>query len=243
MLISLDGIVFRGDMSRGMFTVEHSALRGWFESPGVRRADTARPLGDGSFHALTYRAGRSVSWSGLILTKSPSEQLAAMQQLAGMCSDRGLSRLTVQHQGGTSWADVELLQAPEVQVLAYGRVARYDVELFAPDPRRYGDLRTFAGTETVFHRGNAPAFPKIVIPSAGAAYSVTSAGKTIMVAGAPAGGRHVIDTRTGRLTSDGALMTGMVTRADQITLPPGPGQSFTLSPNRSFQIQVQDTFF
>ena len=166
-----------------------------------------------------------------------------MEQLAGMCSGRGLRRLTVQHDGDSTWADVALVDAPTVKIEAYGRVARYDVEVFAPDPRRYGELRTFTGTERVFHRGNAPAFPQIVIPSAGAAYSVASAGRTITVAGAPSGGRHVIDTRTGRLTSDGTLMVGMVTRADQISVSRGPGQNFTLTPNRAFEVQIADTYF
>ena len=243
MLITLDGLQFHGGVRPGMFTVEHGGLSGWFESPGVRREDTPRPLGDGVFTAPTYRSGRSVAWRGLILTRSAAEQRHAMEQLAGMCSGRGLRRLTVQHDGDSTWADVALVDAPTVKVEAYGRVARYDVEVFAPDPRRYGEMHTYAGTDRVYHRGNARAFPQIIIPSAGAAYSVSAGGETITVNGAPAGGRHVIDTRTGRLTSDGTVQIGVVTRADQIVIPPGPGRDVTLSPNRAFQVQVHDTYF
>lgn len=243
MHITLDGVHFRGGLEKALFTVDHGSLKGWFEAPGVRRNDEPRPLADGSFTAPTLRAGRSVSWSGLILTKTPAEQHRAMEQLAGVCSGRGLSRLTVQHMTDTTWTDVHLTQPPEVTIAAYGRVARYDVELFAPDPRRYGERRSFSNGTNVYHRGNAPAFPVVTIPNGAASYTLTAAGQTFQVSGATAGGTHVIDLRTGRLTRNGVLVVGAVTRADPWTLPPGARQSFSLSPSASFTVEVADTFF
>lgn len=243
MLITLDGVHFRGDMGRAMFTIEHGALNGWFEAPGVRRDATPRPTGDGVFTAPTYRAGRSVAWSGLVHSTSHAEQRRAFEQLAGMCSGRGLYRLTVQDGTDATWTDVHLLQAPDVTVLAAGRLARYDVEVFAPDPRRYGELRSFSAADRVYHRGNAPAFPVVTIPNAAAAYTLSSGGKSIVVSGAPAGATHVIDTRTGRLASSGTIAVGVVTRADSITIPPGIGQTVALSPAKAFTTTIADTFF
>lgn len=243
MYITLDGLHFRGDTSRALFTVEHGALSGWFESPGVRRDDSPRPLGDGSFTAPTYRSGRSVAWSGLILTESPWEQRRAMEQLAGMCSGRGLYRLTVQHESDPTWTDVQLVQPPEVQVEAYGRVARYDVEVFAPRARRYGELRSFSNGNNVFHRGNAPAYPVVVIPDAGASYTVSAGGQSFVVSGATSGGTHRIDLRTGRLTRNGTVQTGVVTRAESWTVDPGDRMTFSLAPSRAFTVEAYDTFF
>lgn len=243
MHITLDGLHFRGDASRATFTVENGALEGWFESPGVRRDDAPRPLGDGSFTAETFRAGRSIAWSGLILTDSPREQRTALEQLAGMCSGRGLYRLSVQHESVPTWADVQLAQAPEATVLVYGRVARYDVELFAPDARRFGELRSFTGGNNVYHRGNAPAFPVVVIPTGGASYTLSSGGHSFVVSGATSGGVHRIDLRTGRLTRNGSLVTGAVTRAGSWPVRSGERRSFDLSPSRDFRVELHDTFF
>lgn len=241
MLITLDGVYFRGDMSRAMFTIEHGALNGWFESPGVRRDSTPRPTGDGVFTAPTYRAGRSVAWTGLIHSTSHAEQRRAFEQLAGMCSGRGLYRLTVQDGTDATWADVQLLQAPDVTILAAGRLARYDVEVFAPDPRRYGELRSFSSGATVYHRGNAPAYPVIRIASALAGYSITSPAGTFTVAGATAGGTHLVDMRTGRVTRNGVLMPGVSSGATW-PIDPGTGMTVTVS-GGSASIEVPDTFF
>ena len=243
MHITLDGVRFRGDGSKALFTVANGALKGWFESPGVRRDDVPRPLGDGSFTAPTFRSGRSVSWSGLILTKTPAEQHHAMEQLAGMCSGQGLSRLTVQHESHATWADVQIMQPPEVTVEAYGRVARYDVELWAPDARRYGELRSFANGTNVYHRGNAPAFPVVRIGTGSASYDITWQGRTFRVSGAPSGGVHRVDMRTGRLTRNNVPVLGAVARAETSPLPPGARWSYAVSAGSGVTVEVHDTFF
>lgn len=243
MLITLDGVRFRGDASKAMFTVENGALKGWFESPGVRRQDAPRPLGDGSFTAPTYRAGRSIAWSGLIHTTSPGEQRHALEQLAGLCEGRGLSRLSVQHESHATWADVQLAQAPEATVLVYGKLARYDVELWAPDARRYGELRSFTNGSNVYHRGNAPAFPVVRIGTGAASYDITWQGRTFRVSGAPSGGVHRVDMRTGRLTRNGTPVLGAVVRAETSPLPPGARWSYAVSAGSGVTVEVHDTFF
>ena len=243
MHITLDGVHFRGGLEKALFTVDHGSLKGWFEAPGVRRNDEPRPLADGSFTAPTFRAGRSVSWSGLILTKTPAEQHHAMEQLAGMCSGQGLSRLTVQHESHATWADVQIMQPPEVTVEAYGRVARYDVELWAPDARRYGELRSFANGTNVYHRGNAPAFPVVRIGTGSASYDITWQGRTFRVSGAPSGGVHRVDMRTGRLTRNNVPVLGAVARAETSPLPPGARWSYAVSAGSGVTVEVHDTFF
>lgn len=243
MRITLDGIHFRGDGGSALFAVEHGALRGWFEAPGVRRDETSRPLADGSFLAPSFRSGRSISWRGLIHSRSPFEQREAMEQLSGVCSGTGLSRLTVQAHGEATWADVHLAAEPSIEILHYGRIARYDLELWAPDPRRYGELRTFSGGSNVYHRGNAPAFPLIRISSGAATYNVVSPGGTFRVSGAPAGGEHVIDMRTGRLTRNGSPVLGAVVRAETWKLPPGPRWTHSITAGSGLSVEVHDTYF
>lgn len=243
MRITLDGIHFRGDGGPALFAVEHGALRGWFEAPGVRRGETSRPLADGSFLAPSFRSGRSVSWRGLIHSRSPFEQREAMEQLSGVCSGTGLSRLTVQAHGETTWADVHLAAEPSIEILNYGRLARYDLELWAPDPRRYGELRTFSGGSNVYHRGNAPAFPVVRIGSGAASYDITWQGRTFRVSGAPSGGVHRVDMRTGRLTRNGAPVLGAVVRAETSPLPPGARWSYAVSAGSGVTVEVHDTFF
>lgn len=222
MRIDLAGLTFRGDAAPALFTVESDGVSGWFESVDIRRDDSDRPLSHGSTYAPTFRTGRRVSWTGLILTKSASEQDRAMAQLRGMLSDGQSGRLTVENAGTLRWSDVVLNGAPTVRMVVYGRIARYRVEVWARDPRMYGELHTFAAAASVaiFHRGNTNAIPRLIVPNGAASYSITSPGGTLTVTGATSGGTHEIDLRRGRVYRDGVRMPGVLS-GPLWTLPSG----------------------
>ena len=240
MLISFDGLKFHGGMGRARFTVEHGGLDGWFESPGIRREDKAREGGHGSFVARTFKTGRVVSWRGLVHSTSPAAQRRDLEQLAGMAHTEGVRRLTVQHDAEATWADAQLNSAPDVQILSYGRLARYEVELWCPAPWRFGETRSFPVGSAAFHYGNVDAWPVVVVPSAPAAYSLSAGGRVFQVDGAPAGGTHRVDMVTGRLTRNNIPVLGGVTRAD--VWPVGRGVRLSWSGPAGSRVEVADTF-
>ena len=242
MRVSIGGLSFHGGEGDVRFTVESDGLKGWFESVDVRRQDTDRPSSHGSFRAPTFRTGRVVSLAGLVRTDSPATQEAAMRQVSSLLGNGQEGRLTVEGPLGVTWADVVLNAAPEVRMLAYGTTARYRLEFWAHDPRRYGVLRSFGpgALHTVYHRGDFPAHARYIIPNAAAAYRLTSPVGDFVVSGATAGGTHEVDMRTGRVYRNGTLMPG-VSSGVTWAIPPGPGWVQSISTG-SMTVQVTDTF-
>ena len=226
------------------FVIEPGGLTGWFGGVEPRRDEASRPLADGSFDATTFMSSRVVGIQGHILASSPAVLMSRVDQLNGLLSDGSTGRLSVQDEhGNVTWADVRLAAATKVSRLPSGREATFQVQFWAPDPRRYGELRSFSNGNNVFHRGNAPAFPVVRIGTGGASYDVTWQGRTFRVSGATSGGVHRIDMRTGRLTRNGVPVLGAVTRAETSALPPGARWNYSLSPSRAFTVEVHDTFF
>lgn len=224
--------------------IDPEGLTGVFGGLEPRRNESPRPLADGSFDAVTFMSARVVGIEGHILASSEASLMARIDQLNGLLSDGSMGRLSVQDDhGNVTWMDVRLAAATKVSRLPSGLEATYQVQFWAPDPRRYGELRSFSNGNGVFHRGNAPAFPVVRIGSGGASYDVTWQGRTFRVSGAPSGGTHRIDMRTGRLTRNGAPVLGAVTRAETSALPPGARWGYSLSPNRTFSVEVYDTYF
>lgn len=251
MIISLDGLEFHGHAHRSLYTVEGGALDGWFDAPAPRSDTVDRPMAHGTFAGLTFKAGRSVAWHGLVLTGSPGEQRAAMEHLAGMAQDPGLHTLTVQHDSVVTYARVNLVRPATTKVESYGRVARYEVEAFAPDPHRYGELRTFTGSSVVpFHRGNTDAVPTITVTgSFPDGYSIGFKSRDFIVRSALANGQSdVIDMKTGWVKRNGVVQPGAATRAELITIPRGVQSSaIQLTANGSgsgsMTVDLRDTYF
>lgn len=226
------------------FVIEPEGLSGWFGGLEPRRDESTRPLADGSFDAQTFMAARVVGIQGHILASSKSSLLARIDQLNGLLSDGSIGRLTVQDDhGNATWADVRLASATKVTRSTTGLEASFQVQFWAPDPRRYGELRSFASGTNVFHRGNAPAFPRITVGTGSTSYDVTWQGRTFRVSGVSAGWEHVIDMRTGRLTRAGVPVLGAVTRAETSALPPGARWTYSVSTGSSLRVEVHDTFF
>lgn len=226
------------------YVIEPEGLQGWFGDVEPRRDEALRPLADGSFDSRVFMSAREVSIQGTILASSEGSLQARVDQLAGLLADGSIGRLTVQDDhGNATWADVRLAAATKITRFTSGREASFQVQFWAPDPRRYGELRTFSGGANVYHRGNAPAFPVVRIGSGAASYDITWQGRTFRVSGAPSGGVHRVDMRTGRLTRNGAPVLGAVVRAETSPLPPGARWSYAVSAGSGVTVEVHDTFF
>src|SRR5690606_17219 len=187
-------------------------------------------LAVGWFDSRVVMSAREDSIRGTTLASSEGSLQARVDQLAGLLSDGSIGRLTVQDDhGNATWADVRLAAATKITRFTSGREASFQVQFWAPDPRRYGVLRTFPGGSNVYHRGNAPAFPVVRIGSGAASYDMTWQGRTFRVSGATCGGVHGVDMRSGRLTRNVAPVLGAVVRAVSCPLPPGARWSFAVS--------------
>ena len=250
MIIELDDVYFRGGALRSRFDVADDGLSGWFDGASPRLDTQDRPQSDGAFWSPLFRGGRSIGWHGLIHTAHPREQRTALEQLAGMCSGRGPYVMSVQHEATVTTAQVQLVKSPETSILRYGRLARYQVEVFAPDPFRYGQthvLPAVDGAVRPFHNGTTDAVPEITVTgSRPSGYTLAYRGKQFIVAAPLASGSsHVIDMATGWVhTGSGAVLARAVSRAELFTVPKGPtGPALTITGGTGgMTVRVRDTY-
>ncbi|MGI6878840.1 hypothetical protein [Microbacterium sp. gxy059] len=246
MYASLDGVTFDGGDPWALFTIWQDQIRGWFESVGVRRQDADRPLSHGAFASRAYRGGRLITVEGQINTRSPGEQESAMARMTGILADGQLGDLAVTTTEGTSSALVQLNAAPEIRVVTYGRVANYSLELWAPDPRRYGERRVWSGRSVEpWHRGNTDAHPVCTVMGAASnGYTISYRGHAFRVSGSKsASSVDVIDMRTGWVRRDGRVLTGVVSAADVFTVPRGAvAGPVTITGGPSMEVALRDTY-
>ena len=244
---TLGALTFVGDDSAATYTIEREGLKGWFDGADSRRESIPRPAAHGDFNVPTYLGGRIISISGLILATSTAGYESAVSALSGLLADGSSDELSVTEDAGTLTATVRRHGAPEVIPQVYGKRARYRVQFWSPDPRRYGATHNYGPSSSVSsigHDGNFPAAPVLTIAgSSGGGYTVTGPGsRLITVTSALASGHpHTIDLATGALYKDGARVLGGVSVYQPWTVPAGSTVTASVSAG-TVAIEVLDTF-
>lgn len=245
-LITWQGLEFAGDERPATYTIEQDGLSGFLDGVGTRGEQSELPTADGDYDSPLYLTGRSGSMSGLIHADSSPEYEAAIRRITGLAV-RSTKPLFAGSATDGLWCSARRQGDVDVTPLVYGRVARYMLQWYAPDPRWYGKMREFAGTSVdAWHAGNAEAFSIIeVAGNRPGGYTVSSQGRSYvvtkpLVSGAP----HRIDMRSGWLYVDGAVQVGAVARAETFMLPPGglTTVSLTGSGSGSMTVKVHDTY-
>lgn len=240
------GVTFDGDDGPSPYTI--TSISGWLDGVSTRLNHLERPTQHGEFDLPGYLSGRLITISGEIYTANDDEQQLAADRLTGLLADGGFADLVVDHTGRTLEARVQRSGTPVITVDRWGLLAKYELELWAPDPRKYGQLNTFgpASTVQVFHRGNFPALSTLTITGSSAGgYTMTGPGgrKIIVTRALAASAPHVFEMRTGRLSVGGVRVLGGVSRADLFAIPPGlPVTTISVSAGAQVQVDVKDTF-
>lgn len=237
------GLEFVGDGGDATFTIGDNGLSGVFDGVDSRGERVSRPTADGEFDAPGFLTGVLGSISGNIHAKSPGEYEYALRRLTSI-PVRDLGRMVADSsEWGKVWLDARRFGKPDVKHLVWGRLARFQVQFLAPDPRKYGEIRSFAGASVqAFHYGNYPAAPVVdVVGPVSAPYTVASQGHSVTVTQSLTSGQtHRINMGTGWVYRNGVLQTGAVSVANVFTIPPGPGVAVT-GP-ASMTVNVTDTY-
>lgn len=245
MRVFLGGLEFVGEVGKATYTIERDGIRGHgLGGADMRRNEENRPTSHGAFEGPAYLTGRSIRWGGLVLTDSVFAQENALLRLAGLLADGGSGTLVIEQANGSLRASVQRASPEPPRVLVPGRVASYSFEVWAPDPRLYGQGYEYAAGEKAIHRGNFPAVPRFVVQGPQPAYTISVPGKQYVVDDAlPSGSVDEIDMETGWCRRDGTILRTAVSRADTWTVPPGAAgvvHSFSGTASR-FTVQLEDT--
>lgn len=246
MRITIGGAVFTDAPTRydEEFVIEPRGFTGWFGAAGVRRNETQRPAAHGSFDAPGYRGAKVPFIRGSILASSDATYQAMSRQLEGILADGSMGRMSVQDdQGNVTWQDVRLASPAVVNPHPNDPSGEYQIGFWSPRAEIYGQERVFTGASAdVFHRGRIPA-PLVVRIGTGAAnYTITSSLGTFQVSGATSGGVHRVDLRTGRVTRNGTLLTGVVARAETWDVPAGGPVPHSVSAGSGVEWITRDTW-
>ena len=129
---TLDGLEFVADGSVGTYTLEE--IPGWWGGVSMRHEQTPRPNGHGDFDAPAYRSGRLVTLRGQVQASTDAGFEAALQALEDVLADGSAGALTVAQASGTYTIQVRRHGDVDIDVLTFGRVARYQMQLWAADP-------------------------------------------------------------------------------------------------------------
>lgn len=244
------------DMSRvrGLF-IQPDGFQGWDGLPAGRRESLARAVQHGEHDAPVYLPSRTVTIDGWIIAPTEYELDNESDRLTGAGATGDSIVVSIEHRGKSLWAKGRrILGEADDQGIRHGAHLRsqFQVQFVFADPRKYGNVNHLPGDTlvpknpdavatsiSVFHRGNFPAYPVIVIPAAPAAYTVSAGGKTFTVTGATAGGTHEVRLRSGRVYRSGVEMPG-VGRGDLWAVPSGAAMMHTLSV--AGRVEITDTF-
>ncbi|MET0716415.1 MAG: hypothetical protein ABWY57_16030 [Mycetocola sp.] len=228
--VHVDGIRFRGfaDARTEGFYVGEDGLEGWEDGVDARRDAIPRPRGHGDFDLPSYLAPRDISLTGFCVARNIRELAWMRSRLMGLLAE-GSATISVDYQGLTTSATVRRgLTRPSFDSVGGELVGTFALSFWAPDPRRYGQVN-LAGPEVTsvaaYHYGNFAALPIIEVHGYNASGGYTIFGpngkKFIVTQGLFGNDVHRIDMRTGKLTKNGVLQIGAVSRADLWTVPPG----------------------
>lgn len=241
--IQIAGLKFDGGSGKATYTIEPDSVRGWLlDGVDMRTEHVDRPAAHGAFPLPGFLTGRSISWSGLITTKTPDEQDRAMRRLSGVLAGGGMGRLVVENTTPL-WTDVSRGGEFDMNMLTYGRLASYRVQFHAPDPLVYGEVRDFPAAQPAINRGNFPATPRLMVGAGAGGYTVSGPwGRVVTVGTAPAAA-HEIDFEAGGLFLNGVRQPGAITVYQPWEIPPGgAGVVASISGVRSLAQRVTETF-
>lgn len=246
LLASIGGLVFEGEPadSSQAFVIDPEGWSGWDDGAAVRRTETLRPVGHGAYDAPGFLAPRVTTIGGWIVAPNAATLASMRTDLTALLADGDSATLTVETAAGETSAEVRLASQTLVTVTGSELEARFQIQFWAPDPRRYGATHAEGPgpSLSVAHDGNFPAVPTVTVEGpVTAPYTVASQGHSVTVTQSLlAGETHTIDMSTGWVYLDGVLQSAVTSAVDVFTIPPGAG--VTVTGPSTMTVDVTDTY-
>lgn len=215
--------------------LSEDGFTGWDDAPDLRRATQERTNANGEHDAAGYYTARTASFSGSVVTGSAAETRALGRRMRGVLVDGQMGRVTVRRDDLVEWADGRL--AASTKFTQHGSdptVADWQMQLWFPDPYKYGALNTsetVSGDDlgTIRHYGNTWATSELTITGSDSdGYIIVGPGGRRIDVNVPltSGAPHTFDTGTGVLRVGGSVRYGALGRAELWRTAPGKTTTF-----------------
>lgn len=247
--VTVGGVRFLGHQGRDQFGywVEKDGWSGWETSPAARSQAIDRVMAHGAFDLPQFLGEREVTMKGFYRAPSYAQLEEMGRVLSALLADGTRTTMTVKFGGGTQRGVCRrALGEPLVRSESDGdlHVGRFELAFRFPDPRKYGPDNRFTGTSmTVSHRGSFPAHAVVSVAGPHSGFTLTGPGgkQFVVTQAAGSGQTHEVNMRTGRVSLNGIVQSGAVSRADTWVIPPGlPGVQMGCS--RAATVLVPDTY-
>lgn len=137
--VSLEDIPGGLEDENGWTWIGLGVPEGWDENPEVRLVTEERAQGDGDFAALArYHTSRRYVVHGAVRTPTWEELEAAEDLVKRVLGDGAPARMVVTRAGSARYVTVLRAAVPYVERAHADTIVRFEIELYAPDPRKYG---------------------------------------------------------------------------------------------------------
>lgn len=231
------------------FMFDDVAITGWLDGVGTRRAPTARLTSPGDFPEPASLSSRLITLTGLAKAKNPADLQVMRDKFTGILIGGGYTELQVSNLSGSRFATVGL-EGTTSWTQTLDSAAAWKLDLYAPDPHIYGELRTVnigsvsqvgglryplryplqynageraADATTLDNRGNAPAWPIVRVTGEYASgFSLTdNLGRTVTYRGMVTLSAPVeINMQRGTATQSGVDKSTLITQREWFSVPP-----------------------
>jgi len=222
---SVGGLTFNAVDANGVEWALN-AIDGWHDGASVQVDQTQRVVSHGQFFQPGHRGGRAITLSGWVYDDDRGLVAAAVDSLASLMADGSSSIFTFTDANlGARWVPVQLLDTPDLAWDDTGLRCRFQLQLLASDPYKYGATSSATTGFGVAPVGAGLVFNLFPAPSTldfgpqGTTGSVTisnpgsaeAAVKFTVTGPTPTGGFVITDASTGKtITYLGAVPAGSV---------------------------------
>ncbi|QFG12219.1 minor tail protein [Arthrobacter phage Racecar] len=246
LFVTIGQTVFRSSKTGfSQFVFDPEALQGFFDGVGVKRTDTVRPNQWGDFSEPNLLGPRRLTLTGTAVASSTWDLLRMRDEFTALLVEGFYQEISVQNSVETRYITVTLEGTPSwVQKL--DTVAVWKLELYAPDPRMYGFLKTVQITDGSVTGGmNLPVSYPINFggPIRSTAISVENNGNTkswpvFKITGNYPNGFNLTDGINSFITFD-----GMVDMSAPVFVDTGKGTATQGGVDRSSLLSRRDWFY
>lgn len=246
------GLTFSGGDGRDGFYIEPGGFSGWEDGVGSDVDTAPRPSG-GRMDVAPRLSDRLVTIRGLCWAPHPQALRERGQRLAGLGADGVRRPVLVEQYGSSMWAwGRRAPNAPKFDSAPALGFAEYQLSIWLPNPRRYGETRrtlpAAANVQRTFeNRGNLAATGKFTVqgpqPSG---YSIVAPGQPTFQVPSQlvAGSTDVVDMATGVVMRNGQPLIGVVVAPRVWSVPAAGVQTWSgaLTGSGTITGEITDTY-
>lgn len=139
--VTIGRTIFRSSpFANPQFVFDDNALVGFTDGVNVKRTEAVRPNQWGDFAEPGLLSSRILTLTGTAVADTPEQLHQMRDEFVAILSHGGYEEIAVQNASGTRYINVSLHNSPSF-IQKIDKAALWKLELYAPDPRMYGQKR------------------------------------------------------------------------------------------------------